>query len=363
MAPRSRGMWEGGCSPCQQHHFEARRACGARLTSPTRWWWDLGTPLPCSRPAAGGRCVKPSRCIRRANPARRRCEKITRSVLKTASSCCFLNGGKHQSPSNPAPRSCTAFPAPCSRTAFPHHVPCATLPHHALVPHSHTALPPHVPTPHSHTALPHHVLAPRSCTAFLHRAPAPRSHVTLLHHVLAACSCTAFPHRTPLPDSHTALPRHVPAARSQTPFPHRILAPRSCHRAPTSRSSTPFPHRARSRTMFLHHAPAPDSCGTLPNCGPAYAYTAFLPPHSRTALPHSRHSPKTVPCCHPGPVPVFRGRAAAPRPRQEPSPPTTSSPAEDPEPVGRSPSPWGTWRGGTWGMPVEVQALGSGRGC
>lgn len=259
-----------------------------------------------------------------------------------------------------------------SRTVFLHHVSCTVLPHlipaphslyHAPTPRSCTALPHCAPTPRSYTALPHRTPAPRSCTTFLHHAPAPRSHTALLHYVLAVCSCTAFPHRTPLPDSHIALPHHVPAARSQTPFPHRILAPRSCHRAPTSCSCTPFPHRARSRTMFLHHAPAPDSCSTLPSCVPAYAYTAFLPPHSRAALPHSRHSPKTVPCCHPGPVPVCRGRAAAPRPRQEPSPPTTSSPAEDPEPVGRSPSPWGTWRGGTWGMPVEVQAFGSGRGC
>lgn len=332
MVPRSWGMWEGGCSPCQQHHFEARRACGARLTSPTRWWWDLGTPLPCSRPAAGGRCVKPSRCIRRANPARRRCKKITRSVLKTASSCCFLNRGKHQSPSNPAPCSCTTFPVPCSRTSFPHRIPCTTLPHHALVPHSHTALPHHVPTPHSHTALPHHVLAPRSCTMLPHHVPTPHSCTTFLQCVPAPRSHTALLYQIPTSLSHTTFLRHAPKPHSRTAFLHRVPA-------------TVLPLHAPARHSHTALAPAPCSCIMLPHRIPAARSQAVFQrmltprscrhipaPRSRTAATAPRRCPAAIPapCPYAGAVRQHRGRGRSHRHRPPPARPRTQSRWGDP---------------------------------
>lgn len=332
MVPRSWGMWEGGCSPCQQHHFEARRACGARLTSPTRWWWDLGTPLPCSRPAAGGRCVKPSRCIRRANPARRRCKKITRSVLKTASSCCFLNRGKHQSPSNPAPCSCTTFPVLCSRTSFPHRIPCTTLPHHALVPHSHTALPHHVPTPHSHTALPHHVLAPRSCTMLPHHVPTPHSCTTFLQCVPAPRSHTALLYQIPTSLSHTTFLRHAPKPHSRTAFLHRVPA-------------TVLPLHAPARHSHTALAPAPCSCIMLPHRIPAARSQAVFQrmltprscrhipaPRSRTAATAPRRCPAAIPapCPYAGAVRQHRGRGRSHRHRPPPARPRTQSRWGDP---------------------------------
>lgn len=334
--------------------------------------------------------------------------KITRSVPKTASSCHSPKGGKRQSPSAPAPRSL-------------YHVPCTVPPHHA-------------PTPCSRTVLLHRVLAPRSCTALLHRAPTPQSHTTLLHRVPAPCLCTVLPHHAPAPHSRTALLHRAPAPCSHTTFPHHTPAPRSrtmsLHHAPALRSCSVLPHRVptpHSCTGFPHRAPAPDSCSTLPNRVPApHSCTMFLPPCSRTTLPHTvpascshtalgpaphsctvlphhvptpcsrtgflQHVPKRrshIPFLHRVPATTFPHHAPAQPPQPQdgvllPSqpcartpgprgstaaeagartPPTTSSPTEDPKPARRLPSPRGTRRGGTRGMPAEVQGLGSGRGC